>query len=161
MKKLAARDYEDILQCAIPAFDGLLGDEHNEAVLTLLFDLAAYHTFAKMRMHTETSLMQFEAHTKVLCKTLRTFKRVTCEAFITTELPREEEARHRRAQKAAIKKGLPPPTNADKQKGPKLKKFNISTYKMHSLPDVPKSIREVGPTDNSTTQNVSTCFATR
>lgn len=154
MKKLAARDFEDILQCAIPAFDGLFEDEHNETVLDLLFDLATYHAYAKMRMHTETSLTQFEEQTKVLCKTLRTFKRETCEAFITTELPREEEARIRRAKIAAAKKGLPPP-NPEKQKaGPKIKKYNLETYKMHALPDVPKSIRELGTTDNSSTQAV-------
>ncbi|KAJ6599568.1 hypothetical protein B0H10DRAFT_2441233 [Mycena sp. CBHHK59/15] len=30
MKKLGARDFEDLLQCAIPAFDGLFPPEHNE-----------------------------------------------------------------------------------------------------------------------------------
>ncbi|PCH43999.1 hypothetical protein WOLCODRAFT_159399 [Wolfiporia cocos MD-104 SS10] len=40
MKQLAARDFEDILQCIIPILDMLLPPEHNEVVLTLLFKLA-------------------------------------------------------------------------------------------------------------------------
>ncbi|KAF8954730.1 hypothetical protein BDZ97DRAFT_1765812 [Flammula alnicola] len=30
IKKLAARDFEDLLQCALPAFEGLLAEPHNK-----------------------------------------------------------------------------------------------------------------------------------
>ncbi|KIK32452.1 hypothetical protein CY34DRAFT_45100, partial [Suillus luteus UH-Slu-Lm8-n1] len=53
MKKLAARDFEDLLQCVIPVFEGLLPKEHNGIVLDMLFDLAAWHGYAKLRMHTD------------------------------------------------------------------------------------------------------------
>ncbi|KAG6838659.1 hypothetical protein C0991_009889 [Blastosporella zonata] len=56
MKKLAARDYEDILQCSIPAFEGLLPEPHNKILLDLYFELATWHGLAKLKMHTETTL---------------------------------------------------------------------------------------------------------
>ncbi|OJA15139.1 hypothetical protein AZE42_07563 [Rhizopogon vesiculosus] len=39
MKRLATRDFEDLLQCAIPVFEGLLPNPHNKVILDLLFDL--------------------------------------------------------------------------------------------------------------------------
>ncbi|KIM59741.1 hypothetical protein SCLCIDRAFT_83123, partial [Scleroderma citrinum Foug A] len=39
LKRLVARDFEDILQCSIPVFVGLLPDPHNMQVLHLLFVL--------------------------------------------------------------------------------------------------------------------------
>ncbi|KAJ6619167.1 hypothetical protein B0H10DRAFT_1794003 [Mycena sp. CBHHK59/15] len=52
MKKMAARNYEDLLQCAIPVFEGLLPEPHNNTVLNLLFTFAEWHVLAKLRMHT-------------------------------------------------------------------------------------------------------------
>ncbi|KAL4247850.1 hypothetical protein ABKN59_007538 [Abortiporus biennis] len=37
MKKMAARNFEDILQCIIPIFNGLLPEPHNKIVIDLLF----------------------------------------------------------------------------------------------------------------------------
>jgi hypothetical protein len=52
MKKLGARDFEDLLKCAIAAFDGLFGHKDNKRVLKLLYRMAEWHAFAKLRMHT-------------------------------------------------------------------------------------------------------------
>ncbi|KAK0479044.1 hypothetical protein EDD18DRAFT_1312527 [Armillaria luteobubalina] len=54
-KKLAARDYEDLLQCSIPCFDGLFPEEDNHIVIDTLFDFAMWHALAKSRMHTDSS----------------------------------------------------------------------------------------------------------
>lgn len=56
MKKLAARDFEDLLQCSIPVFEGLLDDPHDTILMNLLFLLATWHAYAKLRMHTDTTL---------------------------------------------------------------------------------------------------------
>ena len=81
MKKLAARDYEDLLQvgvslfsvthgtefiykCSIPVFEGLLPAPHNRIILNLLYELATWLTLAKLRLHTETTLKALEASTK-------------------------------------------------------------------------------------------------
>ncbi|KAG2051491.1 hypothetical protein BDR06DRAFT_889823, partial [Suillus hirtellus] len=57
MKRLAARDFEDILQvCAMPVFEGLLPPPHNTIVQTLLFRFAEWHAYAKLQLHTELTL---------------------------------------------------------------------------------------------------------
>jgi hypothetical protein len=63
---MTAHDYEDMLQvseptlslaptdgnaqiqCAIPVFDGLLPEPHNACALAVLFDLAHWHSLAKL-----------------------------------------------------------------------------------------------------------------
>ncbi|KAG2063384.1 hypothetical protein BDR04DRAFT_1123294 [Suillus decipiens] len=49
-------DFEDLLQCAIPVFEGLLPSPYNELLLDLSFELATWHGLAKLRMHTDTTL---------------------------------------------------------------------------------------------------------
>ncbi|KAF7976211.1 hypothetical protein HWV62_7218 [Athelia sp. TMB] len=103
MKKLAAHNYEDLLQCAIPAFDGLLPEPHNKIVLTLLFRLGEWHALAKLRMHTDTTLTQLDSVTTILGQELRRFSKITCASFQTVELPREAAARARRQAKKNTK----------------------------------------------------------
>ncbi|KAJ7163030.1 hypothetical protein C8R46DRAFT_813181, partial [Mycena filopes] len=43
MRKMAAQDFEDILQCYIPVFEGLLPEPHNTIVLDLLYTFAYWH----------------------------------------------------------------------------------------------------------------------
>jgi len=40
LSKLAAHNYEDILQCIIPCIEGLLPYPHNETILDLLYLIA-------------------------------------------------------------------------------------------------------------------------
>ncbi|KAH9950133.1 hypothetical protein B0H21DRAFT_881501, partial [Amylocystis lapponica] len=96
MKKLAARDFEDILQCIIPVLESLLPPPHNDIILDLLFDLAVWHAHAKLRLHTETTLDVFKQATQTLGFTLRHFLATTCAVYVTRELPKEEAARGRR-----------------------------------------------------------------
>ncbi|KAG0694659.1 hypothetical protein DFH29DRAFT_1006136 [Suillus ampliporus] len=127
MKKMAARDFEDLLQCAIPVFDGLLPEPHNKDVLTLLSTCAHWYALAKLRMHTDETLDLLDAVTVELGKQLRQFQKHTCEAFKTQELRREAESR-------------------------KMKTFNLQTYKIHALGDYSTSICNFGTTDSYSTE---------
>jgi hypothetical protein len=126
---------------------------HNEIVLDLLFELATWHAFAKLRIHTDTTLNRFQAATKSLAASIRQFLRTTCETYLTQELPKEAAARGRR--KAALAtKGSRSVTNSKADAGPKSKKLNFRTYKYHALADYPDTIRRFGTTDNYNTQTV-------
>jgi hypothetical protein len=65
LKKLAAHDYEDILQCIIPVIEGLI-EPHNNAILQLLFTLAQWHALAKLQVHTDATVALLERTTKLL-----------------------------------------------------------------------------------------------
>lgn len=153
MKRLAARDFEDLLQvlsekkvlcnllirltrrtiqCAIPVFEGLLPGQHNNILLNLLFDLATWHAFAKLRLHTKQTLELFDAATNYLGHSTRKFERTTCRYYHTTELPQEHAARGRRTAALSAKQGraITPGTSRPKQK-----KLNLHTYKFHALRD--------------------------
>ncbi|KAJ7022131.1 hypothetical protein C8F04DRAFT_890871, partial [Mycena alexandri] len=97
MKKPGAPELEDLLQCAIPAFDGLFPPEHNERVMKLLYRMAEWHACAKLRMHTDPgTLTHFKKLTPEIGRLMRDFKNTTCAAYTTFELPRETAARGRR-----------------------------------------------------------------
>lgn len=113
MKKLAARDFEDLLQvrrksnytilfcnnnsqCSIPAFEHLFEHEHNERLMKLLYRLAQWHALAKLRLHTEPTLEWLEKTTMEVGKLMREFRDKSASKFSTFELPREQDARARR-----------------------------------------------------------------
>jgi hypothetical protein len=133
-------------------------------VLDLLFTLATWHGYAKLRIHTETTLTFFDNITAVLGRMLRHFVRVTCQNFDTQELPREEAARGQRKAARAAKKGVDKgkeKAGVDKEKekavNPQRRKvLNLLTYKVHALGDYVKAIWRFGTTDNYSTQVVST-----
>ncbi|KAH7909388.1 hypothetical protein BJ138DRAFT_1102735 [Hygrophoropsis aurantiaca] len=162
MNKLAARDFEDLLQCAIPVFEGLLPHPHNNMVLDLLFDLAVWHAYAKLRLHTDTTLDFFEVSTTVLGQTTKQFMKTTCAAYKTRELPKESAARGRRSAALNSTKATGVPSMSAKQAGkqkeapltsdPKRKLLNLNTYKYHALGDYPDTIRRFGTTDSYSTQ---------
>ena len=91
--------YVRYVQCALPVFEGLLPEPHGSIVMDLLFELATWHGLAKMCLHTESTIQSLEHSTTRLGTLLRRFQSVTCEAYITRELPSEEAARG--CQKAA------------------------------------------------------------
>lgn len=164
LKKLAARDYEDLLQvqplvvetcavllresqCIIPVFDGLLPDPHNAAILQLLSVCAQWHGLAKLRMHTDHTLKLLNITTVALGQKFRAFANDTCSAFNTRELQREVEARARRQ----ASKGTTAVANSTRRP----KKLNLQTYKFHSLGDYEATIRRYGTTDSYSTEVVS------
>ncbi|KAF8221493.1 hypothetical protein L208DRAFT_1327701 [Tricholoma matsutake] len=85
MKKLAAHNYEDLLQCAIAAFEGLLEEPHNKQLMNL-------HELAKAWMHTNSSLTLLENLTIEFGQLMRNFCDLTCSQFATKELPCEAAA---------------------------------------------------------------------
>ncbi|KZP06410.1 hypothetical protein FIBSPDRAFT_764436 [Athelia psychrophila] len=143
LKKLAARNFEDLLQCAIPVFDGLLPEPHNSAILKLLFTAAHWHGLAKLRLHSDSTLLIIDDITTSLGEVLHHFKDVICPAYNTKELPRETKARKRRkAHKAGAARSQATPTTA------LLKSYNLETYKNHSIGDTVDTIRRLGTTES-------------
>jgi hypothetical protein len=198
MKKLGARDFEDLLQvclilhfgillkiltvlykCAIPVFEGLLPKKHDEIIRKLLFELSTWHGLAKLRLHTESTVIDLENSVTRLGEILRKFSRIVCSAYETFDLPSEEAARVRRKATAVNKvKAQSPkkkkmnstqPPVIDKKKakskggGPtsnsksssRRRSFNLITYKLHALGWYPRAIRLYGTSDNYNTQTVS------
>lgn len=125
-------------------------------VLDLLFDLAVWHAFAKLRLHTDDTLSLFDHATVILGKTVRNFQNSTCMHYHTTELPQEYATRGRREAALSAKQGLlSKQKGKGKSSGPKVKNLNLQTYKYHALGDYPNTIRHMGTTDNYSTQPVS------
>jgi hypothetical protein len=183
LKKLAARDFEDILQvgmnckligavlmrsskCAIPVFEGLLPEPHNSNVLRLLFICAHWHSLAKLRMHTDQTLDILDDVTIEMGAELRAFNNNTCDAFDTHELPHETAARKRRGLKKTKRKQSSPDNASGPSADPSVntlgmpdkalpKKFNLRKYKYHSLGDYAKMIRRHGTSDSYSTEPVS------
>jgi hypothetical protein len=186
MKRLGARDFEDLLQvkltrvlcsfkflsiiqCSIPVFEGLLPEKHDRIVRKLLFELATWHGLAKLRLHTETTVTDLEHSTKRLGIILREFRDKVCPGYTTRELPSEEAARVRRKANAAknavsgnstnklkAKTKLPTPPVGDQSRYRRF--FNLNTYKTHALGAYPRSIRLLGTSDNYNSQAVSITF---
>lgn len=139
-----------LLQCAIPVFEGLFPASHDMIIQSLLYRFAQWHALAKLRVHSESTLGFFEETFKNLSKQLRKFRDFTCAAFDTVELPKEKAARRRRfAQHGGLNATSSEPT------GPKVKRFNLSTYKFHAMGDYVRTIKLFGTTDSFTTQIVS------
>jgi hypothetical protein len=136
-----------LCQVAIPVFDGLLDNNNNKIVLDLLFTLALWHGLAKLRLHTNHTLNDLDLVTTNLGRDLRRFAKKTGESFVTRELPAEHAARGRRKKRAGAPKSA--------LSGPKIKKFNLQTYKLHALGDYTRTIRQFGTTDSYSTQVVS------
>ena len=157
MKKLVARDFEDVLQvhtlyctlylpttnmdcqCSIPAFEGLLPELFNGKLLRLLYKAAEWHALAKLRMHTDSTLDLLEAITREFGHLMRQFRDETSDEFNTTEIPCKTGARKGGARSSKKKK----------------LNLNLNTYKFHALGDYVSTICLFGTTDSYSTQVVS------
>ena len=133
-------------------------DEDDKIVQTLLFELATFHALAKLQLQTETTILDLECCTTRLGECMRKFEKYVCSKYDTKDLPSELAARTRRQQRKAIK--LTTTTPGSTQKGlastsPRRRKFNLETYKYHSLGDYATSIRLHGPLDGYSSQLVS------
>ena len=116
--------------------------------MTLLYRTAEWHAFAKLWLHTESTLQHLERLTTELGQLTRQFRDTTQSAFATFELPKETEARNRRQKSGKGKEKAA-------ASGKKSKFLNLFTYKWHALGDYVRSIRLFGPTDGFSTQVVS------
>lgn len=179
MKKLGARDFEDILQvrarsslnshiwltsgqCIIPCIEGLIPSPHSETILSLLYTCSYWHSLAKLRMHTDSSLKVLDAVTELLGKQMRYFATVTCPQFKTVETDSEYAARSRAATRREAAKAnsapAPAPSNLPNAKpqaaGKRAVVFSLNTYKHHAMGDYGPTIRRFGTTDSYSTQIV-------
>ncbi|GJE92524.1 hypothetical protein PsYK624_086780 [Phanerochaete sordida] len=145
MKKLAARDFEDILQCIIPCIEGILPPSLEVVVLDMLWELALWHGLAKLRLHTDKTLQIFEATTTRLGTAVRRFARA-CASIATKELPKEVSARARR--NARKSKGKEPSVAAERKR----KYLNLKTFKWHAIGHLPSFIRRHGTSEGYSTQ---------
>jgi hypothetical protein len=120
----------------------------------------------KLRLPTETTLEHLKNTTSTLGKILRKFVQITCNAFVTKELPCELAARTRRRATANAKKKTGKATasvdtriqNTKKTTSSGRKLFNLCTYKLHALADYANSIRRYGTSDSYSTQVVRDVF---
>lgn len=153
----------------MPCFEGLLPPPFDGYVLDLLYDLATWLSYAKLRLQTDSTLNSFNAATTSLGTQLRKFAKTTSPHFKTKETPREQAARARRAAakqaKAAAGAGAPPvpptPATAKQPSDSKWKIFNLRTYKAHALGDYLISIWLYGTTDSYSTRTVSLDYNTK
>ncbi|KAG8898963.1 hypothetical protein FRC00_002093 [Tulasnella sp. 408] len=156
LKQLAARDYEDILQCALPAFEGLFPSELDSAVQRLLFVLADWHSVAKLRMHTNDTLETLSLLTRSLGQELRYFEEHVANALKTFETPKEARSRVRRERRKGADvrhEGVGSSTAAAAPGvARKAKSYSLDTYKVHALGDYISQIRLFGTLDVTSTQ---------
>ncbi|KAG1844851.1 hypothetical protein DFJ58DRAFT_731120 [Suillus subalutaceus] len=133
--------------CAIPVFEGRFPAPHDVIVQSLLYRFAQWHALAKLRLHSESTLDFLEDTFKKLSRQLRKFHDCTCAAFSTVELPKEKAARLRKFVQGVGPHDAPPGSS-----GPKVKMFNLNTYKFHAMGDYVHTIKFFGTTDSFTTQ---------
>ncbi|KAK7679639.1 hypothetical protein QCA50_017351 [Cerrena zonata] len=152
LKKLAARNYEDFLQCSMPVFEGLFDSpDHDRCIQDLLFVVAEWHANAKLRLHTNSTVKILEELTRTFGFMIRYFTNKICPTYQTRELPREEAARVRRQAKKASQ-GNQLPTTPAANTGRLNKTFQLLTYKLHAMGDYVWHIIRFGTTDSYSTQ---------
>ncbi|KAI0754052.1 hypothetical protein C8Q80DRAFT_1225985 [Daedaleopsis nitida] len=146
--KLAARDYEDRLQCFMPVWEVLLPGVDDRITTDLTFDLCMFLSLGKLRCHIPDTLESLDDVAKAIGSDVRTFAKKTCKKYDTVELPREAAARGRRDARLTASKGKKTSSGGGRNR----KAFNPRTYKLHSLMDYACTCRMYGPTDNTSTQ---------
>ncbi|KAH7905471.1 hypothetical protein BJ138DRAFT_1138264 [Hygrophoropsis aurantiaca] len=169
LKNMAARNFEDLLQCAIPVFDGLLPHPQNAHVVQLLFTMAHWHGLAKLRMHSDLTLEILDTLTTMLGDQFRKFDTEVCSLYNTKEFDHEMNARTCRQAKAASHRTNNTNEKTQTSTGPSKAndanqptvgknqcrevKFNLKTYKFHALGDYVTCIRNFGTSDSYSTES--------
>ncbi|KAI0739460.1 hypothetical protein C8Q80DRAFT_1339217 [Daedaleopsis nitida] len=151
--KLAARDYEDRLQCFMPVWEALLPSADDRITSDLTFDCAMFLSLGKLRYQVPETLDSLDDAADNIGSDVRTFVKKTCKKYHTVELPREAAARGRReARLTAQGKNSTSTKSSGVSASRKVKMFNPRTYKLHALRDYACTCRMFGSTDNTTTQ---------
>lgn len=112
---------------------------HNAAVQSLLYQFAQWYALAKLRIHTNLTLLFFEETFKKLSRKWRKFQDYTCTAFKTVELPKEASARQRRSTQCSETN-----TSSMEFTGARVKKLNLNIYKCHAMGNYMRTIRIFG-----------------
>ena len=136
--------------------EGLFADEnHDSKIQDLVFTAAEWHANAKLRLHTDSTVLALKELTRSLGFQMRAFASKICPLYDTRELPREEAARaRRRAKKSKTANGDSTIPTSTPKVGPLRKAFNLITYKLHALGDYVSHILRFGTTDSYSTQTV-------
>ena len=136
--------------------EGLFADEsHDRQIQDLVFTMAEWHANAKLRLHTDSTILTLKELTRSFGTQIRAFANKLCPLYDTRELPREEAARVRRRAKKAAQKGSDANVPSSTGKSGRLQKlFNLITYKLHALGDYVAHIIRFGTTDSYSTQTV-------
>jgi hypothetical protein len=114
--------------------------------------MAHWHALAKLRVHTETTIAMLRAQTATLGRRLRRFQSTVAAHYDTVETDYEHEKRKRREARRALEAGgSAKPSDSHKR----VVKFNMTTYKLHSIGDYPDAIVLYGTMDSFSTQIVS------
>ncbi|KAI5890309.1 uncharacterized protein SCHCODRAFT_02702895 [Schizophyllum commune H4-8] len=151
LSRMAARDYEDILLCIIPCLEGLLPDAHEKSVLDLLYIATYWHSLAKLRMHTSSTVKILNDLTTELGKALRHFADITCSNFCTVETDKEYQAR-KRAEAKRTTSTKDTGNNTMQTSGKRTKGFSLRTIKLHFLGDAVDAIRRYGSLEHISTK---------
>lgn len=109
-------------------------------------------------MHTEDTLTLLEKATVKIGRELRSFRDSTGVSFTTMELPKETAIRAKRAwdkQASSSQHNRQTQVSSAAPASAKVKRLNLSTYKLHALGDYVRMIRLFGTTDSYSTQIVS------
>ncbi|KAJ7721601.1 hypothetical protein B0H16DRAFT_1473776 [Mycena metata] len=118
----------------------------------MLFRLAEWNAFAKLRMHTTSSLELFDKSTVVIGRELRSFAATTQAEYKTVELPNESAARVRRGARKKAGGKAPAPAQTVPPVAAKGKFLNLLTYQFHALGDYVPTIRLFGTIESYCTQ---------
>jgi hypothetical protein len=131
---------ENADQLSYICFEDILAEPYNGMLLDLLYTLQFWHSSAKSRIHTDSTLDILEDATIALGWELRRFAQVLCPQFQTKESAREFQARKKRA---ATVKSVDVGGDARRPKT-----YNANTVKMHFMGDYVEYIRQAGTTDS-------------
>ncbi|THU91114.1 hypothetical protein K435DRAFT_674752, partial [Dendrothele bispora CBS 962.96] len=153
-KRKTAREFEDYLQVALVCFEDLLPEPDNKIVMELLWDLATWHAYAKLRLHSDSTIASFRVATRVFGDSLRKFVRKTCANFETTELDTERIKRVQRQNRRKEKMGMDTPVDPASDDYQKVS-FNPNTIKFHAMGHYADAIVYLGTTDVYLTQRAS------
>ncbi|KAG8713124.1 hypothetical protein FRC09_019071 [Ceratobasidium sp. 395] len=156
MSRMAARDFEDILQCCIAVFKGLLPPICEEPARTLIFLFASWHGLAKSQLHTKVTLKMLESLKSKLGLTLQNFAKLT-ESLDVRETPQEyarwqKQYKSSKAKSSAKGKQVTKKAASEGGNGRRRCVLNLNTYKTHSMGDYVPNIEEFGTTDSYSTQ---------
>jgi hypothetical protein len=142
-----------VTQCSIPAFEGLLKEPHNKHLIKLLYQTAEWHSFAKLRMHTQLTLDYLKLLTKEFGHLMWNFCDLTCSEFKTKELPHELEAKICIQSRVQAWVG-PSKSSRVATSAQQSKMLNLFTLNFHALGDYVHTIQMFRTMDSFLTQLV-------
>ena len=123
-----------------------LGCNNNAHIMKLLYWAAEWHSFAKLRLHTNTTIKHLDMLTKEFGLLIRQFHDHSCSKFETMELPHEVAAYKQQDQ--CIQNRAPNLRPSSALASQIIKRLNLSTPKFHFLRDYVSIIWMFGYTDS-------------